>query len=116
MSSDVSKDSVLSDPETATQEECDVPVFSEDEHARFRRRFEEGFDLHTDDRYNLWLSVYSPQDESARENSHDLSFEPSMSNLLLAPNAMKLNKFLPPTPLPVLESPWIRCIQDQHEF
>ena len=69
VSSDVSEDSVLSEAKTATQEECDVPVFSEDEHARFRRRLKEGFHLHTDDCYNLWLSVYSPQDESARENS-----------------------------------------------
>ena len=38
-------------------EEPTRAVFTDEEHARFTRKFEEGFDICTDDRYNLWLEI-----------------------------------------------------------
>ena len=41
--------------------------FTVEEHARFTRRFEEGYDITTDEQYNQWLDKYHPsiQSESA---------------------------------------------------
>ena len=39
---------------------CTEDSFSENEHVRFTKRFEEGFDLNTDKRYNAWKRKYHP--------------------------------------------------------
>lgn len=38
----------------------DMPTFTEEEDHIFSRRLEEGFDITTDERYNLWLKTYHP--------------------------------------------------------
>ncbi len=38
-----------------THDEISTPIFTAEELARFNKRFEEGYDLTTDERYNLWL-------------------------------------------------------------
>ena len=35
-----------------------LPKFTEEEDSKFSRRYEEGYDLKGDKRYNLWLSTY----------------------------------------------------------
>lgn len=42
-------------PQSSDQMSSD-DYFTDEERSRFRRRFEEGFDIQTDVRYNLWLS------------------------------------------------------------
>ena len=79
--------------EYSSELESDVPIFSE-ELTLFHKRLEEGFDLVTDDRYNLWLSIYSPQD---RTESSDVPTVPKFSKLLVQ-TPMTLKKFLPPSP------------------
>ena len=93
-----------------TPEEPTQAAFTEEEHARFTQRFEEGYDIFTDDRYNFWLQVYhsspppvSPSglnDSSPMESLLDVS-DASLShspNLLLRdipkPESI-LKKFLP---------------------
>ena len=38
--------------------------FTDEEHALFSRRLENGYDIQTDDKYNLWLEVYHPDSQS----------------------------------------------------
>ena len=38
-----------------------IPVFSEKELCLFQRRFENGYDIDSDDRYNRWLRMYHPE-------------------------------------------------------
>ena len=40
-----------------------IPPFTSDEHKRFQRRFEEGFDIDSDERYNLWLQSFHPSSQ-----------------------------------------------------
>ena len=42
-----------------------TPSFSDAERAKFEYRFEEGFDLDVDPRYNLWKEMYHPDDNPA---------------------------------------------------
>ena len=66
--------------------------FTEEERIRFRRRYEEGYDIKTDNRYNLWL----------KKCSQNAGMSSSTSNLLLnegIPTVTVLQKFLkPPAP------------------
>ena len=34
-----------------------------DERKRFQRRYDEGYDLHHDERYNLWLNTFHPAED-----------------------------------------------------
>ena len=48
--------SLGSDAESATQN------FAEEEHTKFQLRFEEGYDLTNDKRYNSWKLLYHPEE------------------------------------------------------
>ena len=37
-------------------------TFSYVEHAKFTKRHENGYDITTDQRYNMWLKIYHPTD------------------------------------------------------
>ena len=39
------------------------PPFTEEEHAKYARRYEEGFDIVDDTRYNYWLDCFHPKSE-----------------------------------------------------
>ena len=46
-----------------------LPEFTDEEGYKFSRRYEEGYDLKGDNRYNLWLSRYHPNDSTNGEKS-----------------------------------------------
>ncbi len=46
----------------------ETPTFLEDEQMRFQKRFEEGYDLDIDERYNAWKRMYHP-DQSLTASS-----------------------------------------------
>ena len=37
-------------------------TFSHQEHTKFTKRYENGYDIKTDQRYNKWLEIYHPTD------------------------------------------------------
>ena len=41
-----------------------APIFTEEELTKFACRYEEGYDLECDSRYNLWLETYHPSETS----------------------------------------------------
>ena len=41
---------------------CDIPSISGEEIAKFETRFENGYDLQHDERYNFWLRTYHPDE------------------------------------------------------
>ena len=53
------------------------PCFSQQEITTFSHRFEEGYDLKVDDRYNQWLAIYHP--ELASSDSESPPFSPVLS-------------------------------------
>ena len=57
--------------------------FSEEEISLFSRRYEEGYDLTHDQRYNLWLKQYHPKCCSSNESSprKQLSFPDNCDNV-----------------------------------
>ena len=75
--------------------DSDVPVFSEEEHERFQTRLEEGFDIPTDYRYNLWLRIYSDQGELCDTESSGASTQPT--NLLLNEQSHRSTAKVPTT-------------------
>ena len=44
------------------ENDSDLPVFSEEEEALYRRRLGEGFDLQHDGHYNLWRKTLGEPD------------------------------------------------------
>ena len=48
-----------------------VPIaeveFTEEEITRFKRRFEEGFDIESDERFNLWKQIHHPEHDQISE-------------------------------------------------
>ena len=50
------------------------PIFSDEEEARFSRRYENGYDLKHDKRYNLWLAQHHPDDAPEEPLACELSF------------------------------------------
>lgn len=43
-----------------------VTAFSEEEELLFQRRFENGYDLKHDSRYNRWIEIYHPESQSPK--------------------------------------------------
>lgn len=84
--------------------DSDLPVFSEEEEAHYRRRLEEGFDLQHDGRYNLWRKMIGEPCFNPPEGAvaGDISHGPS--NILLNEYPSTLQKFFPPSP-PTLSKP-----------
>ena len=50
------------------------PIFSDEEEARFARRYENGYDLKHDKRYNLWLAQHHPDHAPEEPLACELSF------------------------------------------
>ena len=76
-----------------------IPVFSEEELLRFQTRFENGYDIKTDERYNRWLQMYHP-------GGYDLSFDDSLvAYRTLSPDCSLDTPSLSstPSPLPVTQ-------------
>ena len=56
------------------------PIFSEEEVCRFQTRFENGYDIKTDERYNRWLEMYHPElhgDLGSSSQDEHTTFSPS---------------------------------------
>ena len=67
----------LNSSETLT----DLPNFTDAELQLFQRRFEEGYDIKTDNRYNLWLGAYHPQPHLEPGSPSVVAAEPSTTNI-----------------------------------
>ena len=67
----------LNSSETLT----DLPNFTDAELQLFQRRFEEGYDIKTDNRYNLWLGAYHPQPHLEPGSPSVVAAEPSTTNV-----------------------------------
>ena len=57
--------------------------FSESEVKKFGIRYENGYDLTTDQRYNAWLAVYHPLEAAKSKMGMELSGELSPFPLLI---------------------------------
>ena len=73
----------------------DLPNFTDAELLLFQRRFEEGYDIKTDDRYNLWLEVYHPRPDlepvSPSAVAVELPVESSTTNVKSYDNLQNLH-------------------------
>ena len=50
-------------------------TFSDDERVRFQRRYEEGYDLQCDEKYNEWVKMYHPSSSiTPPQTPQDLRF------------------------------------------
>ena len=100
---------------TSHQQSPDQATFTEEENKRFRKRQEEGFDITTDCRYNLWLSLQeSTKNSSGNAEQHTLKQKPKQASTFLG---LELPP-LPPHPKPsgcarVLTS--LQCLQELEE-
>ena len=84
--------------------DSDLPVFSEEEEALYRRRLEEGFDLQHDGRYNLWRKTLGEPDSDSPEGAVATHMSHGPPNILLNECHSSLKKFFPPSP-PTLSKP-----------
>lgn len=67
-------------------------VFTEAEEALFKRRYEEGYDLTRDTRYNQWLQCFHPRPDdtqSTRASSRMLRSTASVKDVAVAPVASR---------------------------
>ena len=100
---------------TSHQQSPDQATFTEEENERFRKWQEEGFDITTDCRYNLWLSLQeSTKNSSGNAEQHTLKQKPKQASTFLG---LELPP-LPPQPKPsgcarVLTS--LQCLQELEE-
>ena len=89
----------------------DLSMFSNDEIMRFQKRREEGYDIETDLRYNLWLSLQkrSSKDKPQPANSllvmPQLSYKSAVTKLIeTVPSNRKMPTFVPKTSACVITS------------
>ena len=97
-----SKSALKSD--ASTKDDVQDLEFTEEEQARFIRRLQEGYDITSDARYNLWLKKYSAPTETSQNDSGTMpasDHETPQSNLLigktLKPRSL-VRQFLPNPP------------------
>ncbi len=90
--------SVLQIPESDKETSGEVTRFSEEEEAKFTRRYENGYDLLHDCRYNEWLSMHHPEHTPQTPLALDLSPRPAADIAHVSPHPRKqisqLSQFL----------------------
>ena len=82
-----------------------TPSFTDEEICLYQRRYEEGYDLSIDSRYNCWLKMYHP-------SNHDVSTDDG-GEQYTSPSPIKFRKRTLFSPLPsmALPSTTVSCLQ-----
>ena len=87
--------SPVSSPISSVSDDDDL-VFTKEEVVRFERRWENGYDIKTDTRYNAWLKAKgldspSPHDDQEQSTIHQPSYRSSFSRFLTLPSPPQSN-------------------------